>query len=366
MKARVLEADRTATMSAKDQKKFAEMGRSRDVLKSWLTPSSSAVSLPPAAPSTHHPKVASSRDLDLSRAVSGPVEVPTPNQPKLASIFAPKRTGTRGELSGKTTLIVVGTYSIGKERIVMELASALSTKVFCADARKVAVLKCIDEADEEAALQRMLTSNPLAAQIHLVNLFALNKRGFLESYLAKYRAHFSHVIGIKPTGWCYKPSPSATIVSDPLSQDLAAYIAAFQLQQLDRLANPVGQLIFPEKVPPSIAGFVEIYGVPYSEHSSFFELCCFCLSFDWKRIVPTVNGGSARSRAQMQRWIDRWKWERGRLLTLPSGSSSSTPADALPAQPQDPASPATATATATATAPALPALLVSPRSHLFW
>ena len=60
MKARVLEADRTATMSAKDQKKFAEMGRSRDVLKSWLTPSSPAVSLPPAAPSTDQPKVASS------------------------------------------------------------------------------------------------------------------------------------------------------------------------------------------------------------------------------------------------------------------------------------------------------------------
>jgi len=107
----------------------------------------------------------------------------------------------------------------------------------------------------------------------------------------------SLVIGIKPTGWCYKPvSDPSTIVSDPLAQDLAAYIAAFQLQHLDGLANPVGQLIFPEKVPPSIAGFVEIYGVPYSEHSSFFELCCFCLSFDWRRIVPTVNGGSARSR----------------------------------------------------------------------
>ncbi|KNZ59545.1 hypothetical protein VP01_1707g4 [Puccinia sorghi] len=304
MKRRVLEADRSATMSAKDQKKFAEMGRSRDVFKSWLTPSSPAVSLSPAAPSTDQPKAASSKNLDFTRPVSGPAEVPTPNQPKLASIFAPKTAGTRSEPSAKTTLIVVGTYSIGKERIVIELASTLSTKVFCADARKVAILRCVDEADEEAVLQGMLTPNPLAAQIHLVNLFALNKSGFLESYLAKYRAHFSHVIGIKPTGWCYKPA-SSTIACSPLSQDLAAFIAAFQQQQQESHSNAVGQLIFPEKVKPSIADFVEIYGVPYSEHSvlppslsvspnAFFILLTFVLVFRAVLFLPIVPLGAHR------------------------------------------------------------------------
>jgi DNA cross-link repair 1A protein len=50
--------------------------------------------------------------------------------------------------------------------------------------------------------------------------------------------------------------------------------------------------------------------VPYSEHSSFFELTCFALSLDWARIVATVNVESAASRAKISAWIARWEAER--------------------------------------------------------
>ena len=53
-----------------------------------------------------------------------------------------------------------------------------------------------------------------------------------------------------------------------------------------------------------------LYGVPYSEHSSFFELTCFALSLDWVRIVATVNVGSESSRAKIQGWVDKWAAER--------------------------------------------------------
>jgi len=54
----------------------------------------------------------------------------------------------------------------------------------------------------------------------------------------------------------------------------------------------------------------QLFGVPYSEHSSFFELTCFALSLDWARIVATVNVESATSRAKISAWIARWEAER--------------------------------------------------------
>lgn len=55
-----------------------------------------------------------------------------------------------------------------------------------------------------------------------------------------------------------------------------------------------------------------LYGVPYSEHSSFFELTCFAMSFDWGKMIATVNVGSANSRGKMARWVERWENERKR------------------------------------------------------
>ena len=51
---------------------------------------------------------------------------------------------------------------------------------------------------------------------------------------------------------------------------------------------------------------VRVYGVPYSEHSSFYELMAFVLSLRHIRIIPTVNVGTAASRSWMRAWIDQW------------------------------------------------------------
>ena len=54
----------------------------------------------------------------------------------------------------------------------------------------------------------------------------------------------------------------------------------------------------------------QLFGVPYSEHSSFYELTCFALSIDWARIVATVNVERASSRAKISAWVARWEAER--------------------------------------------------------
>lgn len=52
------------------------------------------------------------------------------------------------------------------------------------------------------------------------------------------------------------------------------------------------------------------FAVPYSEHSSFRELTLFACGLRIGKIVPTVNVGSAASRAKMKGWIDKWQAER--------------------------------------------------------
>src|SRR5262249_28759259 len=66
-----------------------------------------------------------------------------------------------------------------------------------------------------------------------------------------------------------------------------------------------------------------LYGVPYSEHSSFFELTCFALSFDWSKMIATVNAGSESTRGRMSKWIERWDAEvrkRGPIEVVPHRS----------------------------------------------
>jgi DNA cross-link repair 1A protein len=53
-------------------------------------------------------------------------------------------------------------------------------------------------------------------------------------------------------------------------------------------------------------------GVPYSEHSSFFELTCFALSCPGPdvKMIATVNVGNEKSRGKMKKWFEKWQAEK--------------------------------------------------------
>ncbi|KAI7937637.1 hypothetical protein MJO28_015184 [Puccinia striiformis f. sp. tritici] len=308
---RVLEDDVSVTMSAKDLKNHIQVDKSRDLFKNWLHTSSTSKS---------------TTTIDLETTASSLPQNEDHQQPKLANIFMTNKNHPEKSPSNNKTrksLILVGTYSIGKERIVIELSKQMNNcKIYCADPRKQSILQCIDDRDDEAVIKNLLTLDPLKAHIHIVNLFQINKPGFLQSYLNRFKPTFNHIIAIKPTGWSYKP-PTSKIIPINTMSNLSEFISQFQHQQSSKNDDEddqgggglVGNLIFPEKVKPlQNSNFIEIYGVPYSEHSSFFELSCFCISLNWIKIIPTVNCGNPASRAKMKTWIDRWKSERNRLL----------------------------------------------------
>lgn len=187
-------------------------------------------------------------------------------------------------------LVVVGTYSIGKERIVKAIAKALNATVFC-DARKRAILQC--EADPE--LHAMLSSDPRSSLVHVVPLQHISME-HMEGYLEKMGGAFDRVLAFRPTGWTYTP-PSGT----DLSPAIATVLARDQARRFTSASLKPGR---------GSSARIMLYGVPYSEHSSFFELTAFALSCDWVKMIATVNVGSSISRGKMHKWFEKWDSER--------------------------------------------------------
>jgi DNA cross-link repair 1A protein len=183
-------------------------------------------------------------------------------------------------------LIVVGTYTIGKERVFINIAKMLKCKIF-APTKKNKILLC----QEDDELKAMITNNPLEAQIHVVSLRDI-KSDLMVNYLSQYKSHFTSLIAFKPTGWTYKSTITET---------------------KDMKLAPLSHVIIPpidrslKLTPYYDKHCVKLFGVPYSEHSSFRELASFIASLDIKQIIPTVNMNRLN---EMNQYFDKWNQDK--------------------------------------------------------
>lgn len=189
-------------------------------------------------------------------------------------------------------LVVVGTYSIGKERVCLGIARALNSKIYAPPGKQR-----ICAALEDPELNARLTTNPREAQVHMTPLFEI-RADTLDDYLKDYHDSFSRCVGFRPSGWNYRPPNSRFVESPSVSTVLHS--------QNWRSAYGMKELV-PQRGSTSRAS---CFGVPYSEHSSFRELTMFCCALRIDKIIPTVNVGSAKGRERMKAWCDRWANER--------------------------------------------------------
>ncbi|KAF7309001.1 DNA cross-link repair protein PSO2/SNM1 [Mycena kentingensis (nom. inval.)] len=173
---------------------------------------------------------------------------------------APPTPDAKGKQKAKAEriLMVVGTYSVGKERIVKAVAEGVNSKIYC-DARKMGILR----AQSDPELHALLTSDPRAADVHVLPLGKISVEK-LQLYLEQFKGTFTRVVGFRPTGWTYSP-PAGSIQTPTLSSVIV------QSQQ----RSFTHAHLRPARTSTSS---VQLYPVPYSEHSSFFELTCFALS----------------------------------------------------------------------------------------
>ncbi|ERF70205.1 hypothetical protein EPUS_00393 [Endocarpon pusillum Z07020] len=189
-------------------------------------------------------------------------------------------------------LVVIGTYSIGKERICLGIAKALNCKIYAPPAKQR-----ICSALEDPELCSRLTTNPLEAQIHMQMLMEIRAETLLD-YIQGYKSHFSRVVGFRPTGWNYRP-PSSRFTENPAVSTVLhseGWKSRFTMKDL-----------IPQRGSTRESN---CFGVPYSEHSSFRELTMFCCALRIGRVIPTVNVGSAKSREKMKMWIEKWEAEK--------------------------------------------------------
>ncbi|NWV02945.1 DCR1A protein, partial [Ptilonorhynchus violaceus] len=128
------------------------------------------------------------------------------------------------------TLVVCGTYSIGKEKVFLALS------MFC----------------------------------------FLFSQG-LHDHLNKFSENFDQILAFKPTGWTYSDSCLSL-----------------------------------EDIKPQTRGKITIYGIPYSEHSSYLEMKRFVQWLKPQKIIPTVNVGDWRDRSLMEKHFRDWMTEGNR------------------------------------------------------
>ncbi|KAH8832957.1 DRMBL-domain-containing protein [Flagelloscypha sp. PMI_526] len=234
---------------------------------------------------------------DLAQKINAGCKAPsTPAASSIASWAGQAQPATpKPDLTKhERVLFVVGTYSIGKERIVKAVAKAVDSKVYC-DARKADILRC----QPDSELHDLLTIEPLAAQVHILPLGMISSDK-LAMYAERFKGAFTKVVGFRPTGWTFTPATGSAFdisISSIISKCQSRRYTSANLQPSRQSTTAL-----------------QLYPVPYSEHSSFFELTAFALSLDggWGKMIATVNVGSEASRKKMAKWVERWEKERKR------------------------------------------------------
>ncbi|KAL9229372.1 hypothetical protein vseg_004845 [Gypsophila vaccaria] len=164
------------------------------------------------------------------------------------------------------TLIIVGAYSIGKESVYVAISEALKVKVY-ANASRRRILQSFDWPQ----LSKNLCSDGKDTPLHVLPISSL-RHETLKNYLKTYQDQFTSVLAFRPTGWTFSESIG---------------------NQLDL-------------IKPNSKGNIQVYGVPYSEHSSFTELQEFVQFLKPKKIIATVNISNAASREKQQSYFRQW------------------------------------------------------------
>ncbi|KAL2939502.1 DNA cross-link repair protein SNM1 [Bienertia sinuspersici] len=164
------------------------------------------------------------------------------------------------------TLIVVGAYSIGKECVYIAISEAIKVKIYANSSRK-RILHSFDW----PYLSNNLCSDGKDTPLHVLPISSL-KHETLRNYLKTYQNQFNAVVAFRPTGWTFSESVG---------------------NQLDL-------------IKPNSKGNIQIYGVPYSEHSSFTELQEFVQFLRPNKIIPTVNIANAANREKQQSYFKQW------------------------------------------------------------
>ncbi|KAI4872789.1 hypothetical protein NFI96_002049 [Prochilodus magdalenae] len=183
------------------------------------------------------------------------------------------------------TLVVCGTYAVGKEKVFLAVSQVLGTKVYMSRDRYNTM--CCLELEQ---INHCFTTDQKGARgacVHVLPMMQLNFKN-LKAHLNKFSDSYDQLVAFKPTGWTFSQSGGV------------------------------------ENIQPQVKDNISIYGIPYSEHSSFLELKRFVQWLRPLKIIPTVNVGNWNCRNAMEQCFREWQAEVKTLKTVPWNSCSSS------------------------------------------
>ncbi|XP_021774860.1 DNA cross-link repair protein SNM1-like [Chenopodium quinoa] len=163
----------------------------------------------------------------------------------------------QAESFNSKTLFLIGSYTIGKERVFLEAARVLRKKIYV-PAAKLRLLECLELPAED---MQWFTLNDRESNIHVVPMWTIASFKRLKQLSCQYAERFSLIVAFSPTGWTFGKGKKT------------AGRAGRRWQQ----------------------GTIIRYEVPYSEHCSFEELREFVKLTSPVKIIPSVNNESEAS-----------------------------------------------------------------------
>lgn len=175
-----------------------------------------------------------------------------------------------------------------------------------------------------------LQSTDAQCQVHIVPLWNIQAER-LQPYLQALSPAFERVLAFRPTGWTYRAPAGANTLPDVnfvIKRDQAQGFSDVSLRPIRGSSRQfmmfgesrssltcVMEKLRRDQAAPMF-GVALTPGVPYSEHSSFFELTCFSLSVPGTpKIIATVNVHNERSRQKMRKWCVQLPFPVDKLTT---------------------------------------------------
>ncbi|KAM3162768.1 DRMBL domain-containing protein [Lachancea thermotolerans] len=199
-------------------------------------------------------------------------------------------------------VFVVGTYTIGKEKLAIAIAERLQTKIFVA---RDTARHCIIQTYKDKFPEGMITHDITKACVHLVSLRTLSSKETLQYYFKPISHIYEDMVAFAPTGWSFKNGGRFIKLHETLEQKIEHTVNLLKDSTVDNLD--------PSSIHKQYKRDVrfQVFQVPYSEHSSFKDLANFCVRLPWVKIIPTVNTHDDYMVSQMREWFKAWKSVHG-------------------------------------------------------
>lgn len=176
----------------------------------------------------------------------------------------------KAPLNIKEFLVVVGTYSIGKEKLALSIAESLDTQIWCSKEKK----RIVDLLDWEELGSRTTCDESLKhlCGVHLLPMVKTKTDLMLEYFKANCENglnEYKAILVIIPTGWTHAWGASGEDASGTTTALYNALEKSFVVKEYKN---------------------VKIFRlqVPYSEHSSYLELHQFRMQLNVKEWINTV------------------------------------------------------------------------------